>query len=116
MIYVFISCYRYLFHGLDALQELNMEHNGLKFIEADALVSLRSLRVAKFSYNQLNLRTNIIGFFGHVSPFDECKSLEELHLSHNNVSEMFADWTVGHIRLRKLDLSYNSLDYLQVCV
>ncbi|XP_058791509.1 protein toll-like [Phymastichus coffea] len=102
-----------LFHGLDALRELNIEQNDLQHIAVDAFVSLAALRVAKFSRNRLTLRTDTFDMFGQLSPFHGCQSLEELCLSHNNISEIYGDWTVSHVKLRKLDLSYNSLEYLQ---
>lgn len=100
--------------GLESLHILNMENNDLTFINVDAFGYLKNLKVAKFGNNKLTLHTGVYDIFGHISPFHHCHSLEELYLAHNNITEMHSDWVVSNTRLRKLDLKYNSFNYLQV--
>lgn len=91
-----------------------MEYNDLTFIDVDAFASLEQLKNAKFANNKLTLRTDITDFFGQISPFHPCISLEELDLAHNNIPEMFSDWMISDTNLRRLDLSYNHFENLQV--
>lgn len=105
-----------MFAGLDSLRELNIEENDLTYISRNAFTSVVNLRIARFAKNALSLRTDLIDIYGFVSPFHPCNFLEELYLSHNNISDMFSDWLISGVNLRKLDLSFNSFDYLQVCI
>ncbi|XP_014227287.1 protein toll-like [Trichogramma pretiosum] len=99
--------------GLESLEYLNLESNDLQHIHIDAFRSLVNLKVARFAHNRLTLRTGLYDVFGLLSPFHHCHSLEELHLAHNNVTEMHSDWLIGNTRLRLLDLKYNAFNYLQ---
>jgi protein toll len=91
-----------------------MEHNDLVYIQINAFSSLGELRVARFGNNKLTLRTGVFDIYGHISPFQPCSSLEELYLPYNNITEIYSDWIMSSTRLRELDLSYNTFDYLQV--
>ncbi|XP_001604577.1 protein toll [Nasonia vitripennis] len=99
--------------GLESLRTLNMENNCLSFIHLEAFSFLGNLRVARFANNRLSLHTGLYDIFGHISPFHNCHSLEELYLAHNNVTEMHSDWLVSNVRLRELDLKHNAFNYLE---
>ncbi|KAJ8680226.1 hypothetical protein QAD02_016013 [Eretmocerus hayati] len=94
--------------GLVSLRELIIEHNQLEYIHEDAFTNLEELKIVKIGNNKLTLQTNINDVFGRVSPFHPCQALEELHMSHNNISEIFSDWSISDTRLQLIDLSYNS--------
>lgn len=88
-----------------------MERNNLKTIHANSLISTQSLRIAKFSHNQLSLKDAVIyqDEYGLRSPFHYAmERIEELHLSYNNIPEIFADWIFA-THLRYLNLSHNNI-------
>ncbi|CAB0032072.1 unnamed protein product [Trichogramma brassicae] len=93
--------------GLESLQELNLESNQLEHIHLDAFADLVELRVARLANNRLSLATGLSDHFGSISPLRPCAQLEQLYLANNNVSEIYADWTLYMAKLRKLDLSDN---------
>ncbi|XP_063985813.1 protein toll-like [Diachasmimorpha longicaudata] len=105
-----------MFAGLSALKILNLERNGLTTIHPYGLTPLDSLQIVKFSFNQLTLKTPNMIFdeeFGLRSPFvSSIDKIEELHLSHNNISDIFGDWIFSRT-LRILDLSHNNFRFLQ---
>lgn len=116
--YNFNSSYRTdrrnLFNNLKSLSILNMEQNQLEKIEDRSFNSLVNLRIARFSKNKLTLASSFEDEYGKKSYFYDCTSLEELHLAHNNISEIFADWTINGLQLRLLNLSYNQIPYILV--
>ncbi|XP_076766748.1 toll like receptor [Xylocopa sonorina] len=110
------SISRHLFSNLKNLQVLDMQENQLKTIEDTSFYSLLNLRVAIFSNNQLTLNSSLFAFideYGPTSPFHKCKDLEELHLRNNNISQIFKDWVLTNSNLRKLDLSFNQIKYIE---
>ncbi|XP_067216686.1 protein toll-like isoform X1 [Linepithema humile] len=97
------SISRELFNGLHALMELNMAQNHLSTISAESFSSLKSLKVAIFSNNYLTLQSAI--FHPNIvskSPFHNCRSLKELYLSHNNISEIILDGLSRTIEILQL--------------
>lgn len=105
---------RHLFNGLHGLQELNIDKNQLTTISNQGFSSLKQLRVATLSYNYLTLEQQFADQYGSKSPFHDCMLLEELYLANNSISEVFSDWLLSDIRLRKLDLKYNNITYITV--
>lgn len=107
---------RHLFNGLNALQELNIKKNQLTTISNQGFSSLQQLRIAILSYNNLTLQEEqpFADQFGNKSPFYDCVSLEELYLANNSISEVFSDWLLSDIQLRKLDLKYNNISSITV--
>lgn len=93
-----------------------MERNNIADIHINAFSFLQNLRIARFSYNSLTLRTPM-GTTPEVylpdSPFHACQELEELYLMHNNITDIFEDW-LHSIGLRVLNLSHNGLCLLRV--
>lgn len=75
---------------------------------------LSNLKIAKLSYNYLTLQRNFTDQYATKSPFHDCRFLEELYLANNNISEIFSDWILSNIRLRKLDLKYNNISVITV--
>ena len=115
--YQYIILYRYLFNGLNALKELNMEENQLMTISGHSFSFLKALKIAKFSNNYLTLEDSYHEYpdlFGSKSPFYDCVSLEELYLANNNISKIFSDWILSDLGLRKLDLKYNNISLIRV--
>lgn len=106
------SISKHLFDGLSALKELNMEKNKLMTISDHAFSSLKKLKIIRMSNNYLTLKDTLYEYsdpYGKQSPFRNCESLEELYLANNNISEIFIDWTLVDLQLRKLDLKYNNI-------
>nr|XP_012233910.1 PREDICTED: protein toll-like isoform X1 [Linepithema humile] len=106
-----------LFQNLIKLEELNMADNSLSVISDKSFNSLSRLKIANFSNNSLTLHpTTSIHMDEHVihSPFVYCRLLEELYLSHNDISQIFDDWISIHSRLRKLDLNNNYISSLSI--
>lgn len=94
-----------------------MEKNQLKIIEETSFNFLTKLRIAKFSNNQLTFNTSINSYideYGMRSPFQSCSSLEELYLDKNNISDIFGDWLVTHVKLKKLNLQFNQIQEISV--
>lgn len=102
--------------GLNSLRILNLEENKLTNIHDQAFSSLQNLQIARFSYNELTLNSSLAQYrddFGTRSPFHYCTAIEELHLAHNNISEIFSDWVISAPHLRLLDLKYNQLSFIE---
>ena len=111
-----IFFFRKLFAGLRSLEELRMNRNGLKTIDIRAFIFTPNLKVAFLMNNELTLKSTLMSPTSFMlSPFHGSKNLEELYLSHNNVTNIFEDWTTS-LRLKILDLSYNQLQVLRVSV
>lgn len=106
------SISRHLFSGLYALKELNLEKNQLTTIASQGFSFLKQLKIAKLSYNYLTLHQTFTDQYGSKSPFHDCLLLEELYLAYNNISEIFSDWILSDLRLRKLDLKYNNISVI----
>ncbi|XP_044582529.1 protein toll-like [Cotesia glomerata] len=99
--------------GLSSLETLNMERNNMVQIDGHAFKDLEKLKVAYFSYNQLNLTNKgLSDEYGYRSPFHKCVStIEEIYVDHNNIVEMFQDWTeMTHLKI--LNVSHNKIFYL----
>lgn len=111
----FTSISKNLFQDLLSLNMLDMSKNQLQTIHHASFKSLENLKIAKFSENQLTLNTSLSLYRDeilNISPFHHCTFLEELYLSKNNISEIFTDWTVSSIKLKRLDLRYNQIPYI----
>ncbi|KAI4487759.1 hypothetical protein M0802_011864 [Mischocyttarus mexicanus] len=99
-----------LFEGLSSLTELNMEINHLTHIEETALKHMVSLKVAKFSHNQLEFsNTSAQSTLFHSNLF-----LKELYLSFNKIQSFFSDWSTNGYNLQYLDLSDNNISTLSL--
>lgn len=113
-----VTVSRHLFDGLKSLTQLNMENNRLRTIHGMAFIPVPNLRVARFSHNELTLKSEMApqfqDIFGTRSPFHSCTFLEELHLAYNNISEIYSDWTISGTHLRLLDLKYNNIDFISM--
>lgn len=97
-----------------------MEENQLMSISDQSFTSLRQLKVAKFSKNRLTLQSSTFfdyqDEYGIKSPFHDCIELKELYLANNSISEIFSDWKLSNLQLRKLDLRYNNISYITVSI
>lgn len=113
---------RDVFHGLNKLELLDLEHNRLSFIDSSAFSHLDQLKHARLSHNRLSfineefLQDSLpyMDIFGKKSPFRDCINLEYLYLANNSITEIFADWRIVLTKLRTLDLSYNRIEHLLV--
>ncbi|XP_076288089.1 toll like receptor [Lasioglossum baleicum] len=111
----FTSISRNLFQDLLSLSILDMSKNQLQTIHHASFKSLEKLKIARFSNNLLTLNSSLSLYrdeIWNISPFHHCASLEELYLAKNNISEIFTDWTVSSVKLKKLDLSYNRIPHI----
>ncbi|KPM09205.1 leucine-rich transmembrane protein 2, partial [Sarcoptes scabiei] len=99
------------FEGLLQLLRLNMSHNRIEQLHPDSFNTLVSLRSLDLSHNQIiQLDNTTHSIFGHLL------SIDELDLSNNRISLIkdqsfpYSPWIP--YKLRKLDLSYNTLPIL----
>ncbi|XP_076299599.1 LOW QUALITY PROTEIN: protein toll-like [Lasioglossum baleicum] len=111
------SISRNLFQNLLSLSILDMSKNQLQTIHRASFKSLEKLKIARFSNNLLTLNSSLSLYrdeIWNISPslFHHCASLEELYLAKNNISEIFTDWTVSSVKLKKLDLRYNRIPHI----
>lgn len=86
-------------------------------ISGQSFTSLQKLKIAKFSKNQLTLQSTFLEYqdeYGTKSPFHQCSELKELYLANNSISEIFSDWKLSSLQLRKLDLRYNNISSITV--
>lgn len=94
-----------------------MEENQLMTISDQSFTSLGQLKIAKFSKNRLTLQSDFLQYqdeYGTKSPFYYCIELKELYLANNSISEIFSDWKLSNLQLRKLDLRYNNISFITV--
>ncbi|PSN56345.1 Protein toll [Blattella germanica] len=96
------------FSGTPKLVRLNMENNQLKHVESGAFYHMNNLVHLQLSHNNLTMRN---GNFGN-SILNDLLNVEEVYLSHNNITEIFHDWATVLIKLRILDLSHNAITVL----
>ena len=112
----FLFFFRKLFAGLRSLMVLSMNNNNLKTIDTRAFKFTQKLFLIVLSNNELTLQSTPRSISSSISsPFHTCTELRRLHLSHNNVSNIFEDWKTS-LNLKVLDLSHNQLQVLRVIV
>ena len=93
-----------------------MNNNNLKTIDTWAFKFTKKLSLIELSNNELTLQPTPRSILSSISsPFHTCNELQSLHLSHNNVSNIFEDWKTS-LNLKVLDLSHNQLQVLRVIV
>lgn len=102
--------FRTVFQSLTSLNRLYMSHNHLKSLEPQLFSSLIHLKTINLSYNQVNMSSGL----EDSSILNNCKEIESIDLSHNNVTKIFRDWLIIFVYLKDLDLSYNQIDRLSV--
>ncbi|XP_044729579.1 protein toll-like [Chrysoperla carnea] len=108
-----------LFKNQRELINLDLSHNKLEELPSDLFANLRKLRILKLNNNKIsiihfiNLNHNFLSISSDISPFGLLTNLEELHLSHNNITDICMDWYATLLRLKTLDLSYNKIGLLR---
>ncbi|KAL0115503.1 hypothetical protein PUN28_010786 [Cardiocondyla obscurior] len=103
----------HLFDGLNSLKKLSIDQNHLTVISSQGFRPLNQLKIANLSDNYLTLKqSDYQDEFGRWSPFRHNLLLEELYLANNSISEIFSDWILSDIQLRKLDLKHNNISYI----
>lgn len=92
-----------------------MSHNDMITIDPRAFYNLESLKYVDFSNNFLTLKSDsYIDEFISISPFHYIKkSVQEINLAYNNISEIFGDWILA-ADIRTLNLSHNYVTSLKV--
>ena len=88
-----------------------MDFNKISTVHRNAFESgLNKLRIINLSHNKISDLKKRKDTSGKYSIFEECKSLQELNLSFNNLSEIYIDWTVTDDSiLRHVDISGNPI-------
>ncbi|KAK7573831.1 hypothetical protein V9T40_011022 [Parthenolecanium corni] len=99
---------RSIFQSLTSLNRLYMNHNRLTSLEPQLFSSLARLKLINLSYNHVNMSSGIEDF----SVLNNCREIENIDLSYNNVSRIYRDWLIVFIYLKDLDLSHNQIDKL----
>ena len=93
-----------------------MSRNGLMTIDTRAFHSTRNCILVPSEYNELTLQSTTRSSLNSMSsPLHVCSRLEEIDLSHNNLSNIFGDW-MALSELEFLNLSHNQLQDLRVSV
>ncbi|XP_069700002.1 protein toll [Periplaneta americana] len=102
------------FEDLWSLERLDLQHNQLKYIAVQAFMNVPKLKWLNLSHNNLTMRKQLALPGDEQSVLNACIVLEELYLSHNNITTVFEDWTITMVKLKQLDLSYNKLSSLSI--
>lgn len=96
------------FLALTHLHFLNMSRNMIEVIESDSMMPFANhLMQADFGYNKISFEEY------QQSPFRKCSDLNNLDLSHNNITMIFKDW-MNMPDLEYLNLEHNSISNLKV--
>lgn len=100
--------------GLTQLESLNLEHNRLQYIAAQAFVHVPGLKQVTLSHNHLSLSGTQTAIGEVQSVLNACLKLEELYIRNNSITTIFWDWVFTLPNLRRLDLSHNLISSLTV--
>ncbi len=92
------------FSALHNLEKMDLSHNLLGVLHPDIFTGLHILR-------QLNLNHNSIQQVSHCS-FQNLRQLEILKLSHNKLTRLGKN-ILCRLRLKELDISYNSISMIE---
>lgn len=96
-----------LFRNCISLMRVFMQMNNLSSIPMDTFSDYSDITKLDLSFNRLTFENTT---FYH--PLNKLASLEEIYLSNNNISTIFAEVLYVFTRLRILDLRYNSISLL----
>lgn len=88
-----------IFLAMPNLTSLNIDNNSISI-----LPSLISHPKSEGKLRTLSLRNNGLRNIAFPGPFPSGSSIQELYLSHNELSELPTAWLVGAFKLRVLDL------------
>lgn len=107
------------------LEELYLHNNALRYIHLDTFSEhfTPNLKVINFANNSISflnenghLKDGVPDYegTGKRSPLKDCKKLEKINLSHNNITHLFSDWTDRMSNLKLLNLSHNSITKFEI--
>lgn len=120
------------FKSLKSLESLFLQNNKLNDVSRELFDNLFKLQVLRLDYNEittlphfihqnilksLNASHNKISFkpnYLEASPLNQCTELEELDLSHNEITDFEEDFMIILVKLKLLDLSFNNLTTIEV--
>jgi protein toll len=91
------------------LEHIDLSSNVLEHVDKDAFVANHEVRHINLDNNLLSFSEMSRDYFGSYSPFHYCTRLEVISLRNNSIEEIFADWKISLVHLRRLDLRQNKL-------
>ena len=97
----------YLFADCVSLLQVYMQHNHISSLPLNTFAQNSPLFKLDLSYNTLTFSNP------YVTPLNKLTFLQDLNLSHNNISSIHNDFLFVHLQLKNLDMSHNSLSSLQ---
>lgn len=104
-----------IFQSLVNLQNLYLKNNRLQVLSTRMFDFTVNLRVLDLSNNLLNFTRP--SFYGNIevpqSPLQRLRQLETLNLRNNSIEIIHHDFSILMTQLKKLDLSYNKITYVQ---
>ncbi|XP_026476085.1 toll-like receptor 7 [Ctenocephalides felis] len=124
------------FQGLNELQSLNLAGNNINLLQQNTLCPLKSLQTLNLTDNRiksanelgfsagaercsggeelvtLDLSYNRLANIGDFCQISKLRRLQQLHLQHNNITDVSSESLIGLTSLRILNLSFNKLESL----
>ncbi|XP_050348813.1 toll-like receptor 7 [Nymphalis io] len=119
------------FNGLSELQSLDLAQNNIKFVPSGVFCSLENLNTLNLTRNRirtvgqigfgsgcgsslhtLDLSYNEIKTLSEDSELLKLRSLQQLYLQHNNITDISSEALNGLVSLRVLNISHNRLHTL----
>ncbi|XP_026465274.1 toll-like receptor 7 [Ctenocephalides felis] len=124
------------FQGLNELQSLNLAGNNINLLQQNTLCPLKSLQTLNLTDNRiksanelgfsagaercsggeelvtLDLSYNRLANIGDFWQISKLRRLQQLHLQHNNITDVSSESLIGLTSLRILNLSFNKLESL----
>ena len=97
--------------NLQAIKEIYLQQNLLHYIDPNVFATAKELVIVNLSHNKLN---HVDIGNGSEYLFKYCSKIEEINLSHNNISKIYEDWGVSTVLLKTLNLSNNSFQNILV--
>lgn len=96
--------------NIRSLEEFKANRNLITNIDEDAFAVATNLKKIKLASNEITFPTS-----KRFSIFANCKNLEELDLSFNNIRAFYEDWfTMSSGIFLHLNLSHNNIALLDV--
>lgn len=97
-----------LFYYLYELVVLRLDYNEISTLPM--FVDQKKLKIFNASHNRISYESNSLG----LTPLNQCVELEEVDLSHNQLTDFSDDFENVLSKLRLVDLSFNRITSMEV--